>query len=138
MFNWEQERSFSLDWELVIRDHSDDLNQLWGRIHGFRRCINPRRTRGSQLGREKQRDESVKARRNVRKSYLLPLVLQNFRRAFPAKLLIDCPWVSVVPRVAATLESEKTLGRRLSQRRKQNQAFCCNLFEQENVAGNRL
>lgn len=34
VFNWEQERSFSLDWELVIRDHSDDLNQLWGRIHG--------------------------------------------------------------------------------------------------------
>lgn len=79
------------NWELVIRDHSDDLNQLWGRIHGFRWCINPRRTRGSQLGQEKQRDKSVKARRNVRKSFLLPLVLQNFRRAFPAKLtVLDC------------------------------------------------
>ena len=126
----------------MIRDHSDDLNQLWGRIHGFRLCINPRRTRGSQLGQGKQRDKSVKARRNVRKSFLLPLVLQNFRRAFPAKLTVldclDCPWVSLVPRVAATLKSEKTLGRRLSERRKQNQAFCSNLFEQENIPGNRL
>lgn len=24
------------NWELVIRDRSDDLNQLWGRIYGFR------------------------------------------------------------------------------------------------------
>lgn len=84
---------------IVIRDHSDDLNQLWGRIHGFRWCINPQRTRGSQLGQEKQRDESVKARRNVRKSFLLPLVIQNFRRAFPAKLtFFDCPWVYLFPR----------------------------------------
>lgn len=63
------------NWELVIRDHSDDLNQLLGRIHGFRWCINPRRTRGGQLGLEKQRDESVKALRNVRKSFVFPLVL---------------------------------------------------------------
>ena len=79
------------NWELVIRDHSDDLNQLWGRIHGFRWCINPRRTRGSQLGREKQRHESVKALRNVRESFVLPLVLQNFRRAFPASLGLPRP-----------------------------------------------
>ena len=65
------------NWELVIRDHSDDLNQLWGRIHGFRWCINPRRTRGSQLGREKQRDESVKALRNVRKSFVRSSTLSS-------------------------------------------------------------
>ena len=43
------------------------------------------------MGREKQRDESVKALRNVRKSFLLPLVLQNFRRAFPASLGLRRP-----------------------------------------------
>lgn len=66
-------------------------DSLWGRIHGFRWCINPRRTRGSQLGREKQRHESVKALRNVRESFVLPLVLQNFRRAFPASLGLPRP-----------------------------------------------
>ena len=55
------------------------------------------------------------------------------------------PWVSLVPRVAAGrrhIEKREDLGeevgRRLSAWRKQNQALCWNLFEQQNIAGNRL
>lgn len=123
------------NWELVIRDHSDDLDQLWGRIHGFRWCINPRRTRGGQLGREKQRDESVKECEMSGRASFFHSFFQ-FRRAFPASLGLPGPQGRRHIEKREDLEEE--VGRRLSAWRKQNQAFCWNLLEQEHIAGNRL
>ena len=52
--------------------------------------VHPRRPRGSQSGREKERDESFQVRA---KEPAFSPVLENFRRALSSDPT-DCPWVS--------------------------------------------